>query len=56
LHHVVLAALHRADGDGIGHHPRLEARLDDKEPSDFPQHRHSLTSERQSRGFEPFKS
>jgi hypothetical protein len=52
----MLPALYRADGDGIGHHPRFEARLDDEEPSDFLEHRHSLTVERQSGGFEPFKS
>jgi hypothetical protein len=52
----MLAALHRADGDCIDHQPRLEARLDDKQSSDFAQHRHSLTVERCSGGFEPFKS
>jgi hypothetical protein len=56
LNHVVLAALHRADGDCIDHQPRLEARLDHKKPTDLFQHRHSLTTQRQSGGFEPFKS
>jgi hypothetical protein len=52
----MLAALHGSDGDGIDHQPRLEARLYDKESTDFAQHCHSLTVERQSGGFEPFKS
>jgi hypothetical protein len=52
----MLPAFGRADGDGIDHQPRLEASLDDKEPTDFFQHRHSLTVERQSGGFEPFRS
>jgi hypothetical protein len=56
LDHVMLAALHRADGDGIDHQPRLEARLDHKKPTDLAQHRHSLTTQRQSGSFEPFKS
>jgi hypothetical protein len=51
----MLAALGRADGDGIDHQPRLEARLDHKKPTDFAQHRHSLTVERQSGGFEPLR-
>jgi hypothetical protein len=52
----MLAALHRAQRDGIDHQPRLEARLDDKQATDLAQHGHSLTIERHSRGFEPFKS
>jgi hypothetical protein len=39
----MLAALHRAERDGIDHQPRLEARLDDKKATDFAQHGHSLT-------------
>jgi hypothetical protein len=52
----MLAAFHRADGDGVDHQPRLEACLDDKQSSDLAQHRHSLTVERCNGGFEPFKS
>jgi hypothetical protein len=52
----MLAALDRAESDGIDHQPRLEARLDHKKPTDLAQHRHSLTVERQSGGFEPFMS
>jgi hypothetical protein len=39
----MLAALHRAERDGIDHQPRLEARLDDEKATDFAQHGHSLT-------------
>jgi len=52
----MLAAFDGAKRDGIDHQPRLEARLDDEKPSDFAQFRHSLTPERQSGSFEPFKS
>jgi len=56
LRHVMLAAFDRAKRYGIDHQPRLKARLDDEKPSDFAQFRHSLTPERQSGSFEPFKS
>jgi hypothetical protein len=52
----VLAALYRAERDGIDHQPRFKARLDDEEASDFAQHGHSLTLKRQSGSFEPFMS
>jgi hypothetical protein len=52
----MLAAFDGAESDGVDHQPRLEARLDDIKPSDFAQHRHSLTFERQSGSFEPFMS
>jgi hypothetical protein len=32
------AALHRAEGDGIGHQPRFEARLDDEQPAYLSEH------------------
>jgi len=50
----MLAALNRADGDGIGHQPRFRAGLDDKKATEFLQHGHSLTRERLTRSFEPF--
>jgi hypothetical protein len=54
LDQIMLAPLDRTDGDGIDHQPRFEARLDHKKPTDLAQHRHSLTTQRQSGGFEPF--
>jgi len=36
----MLAALYGADGDCIGDGPRLEARFDYKQSTDFLQHRH----------------
>jgi hypothetical protein len=50
----MMAALDRPDGDGIGHQPRLGARLDLEKPTDLFQHRHSLTVERVARSLEPF--
>jgi hypothetical protein len=47
------AAFDRAQRNGIDHQPRLEARLDLEKPTDFAQHRHSLTYQRTKRGFEP---
>jgi hypothetical protein len=52
----MLPAFDGAECDGIGHQPRLEARLDDEQSTYFAQFRHSLTPERQSGGFEPFMS
>jgi len=49
----MVAALHRADGDGIDHHPRFGARLDGEQSTDFLEHRHILTPERFDGGFEP---
>jgi hypothetical protein len=40
LSEILLAALDRAEGDDIGHHPRFEAGLDLEKPSDFSEHRH----------------
>jgi hypothetical protein len=48
----VAAALDRAQGDGIDHQPRLEARLDGEQPADLL-HSHSLTLQRTSGRFEP---
>jgi hypothetical protein len=51
------AALNRTKSDGIGDQPRFEARLDDKQAAQLPQHPHPLqrlSSERVSGGFEPF--
>jgi hypothetical protein len=51
------ATLNRAERDGIGDEPRLEARLDDKQAAQLPQHSHPLqrlSSERVSRSSEPF--
>jgi len=47
------AALNRAQGDGVDHQPRLEARPDLKEAGDLAEHCHSLTVERASGGIEP---
>jgi hypothetical protein len=52
----VLAAFDGADRDRIDDQPRLEARLDHEEPTDFFQHCHWLTHERAIGGFEPLKS
>jgi hypothetical protein len=52
----MLTALDCAKSDCIDHQPRFEARLDDEQSPDLLQHRHSLTVERYSDGFEPFKS
>jgi hypothetical protein len=35
-------ALDRSKRDGIGHQPRLEARLDREQAANFPQHTQSL--------------
>jgi hypothetical protein len=37
---VVPSAFDGAEGDGVRHDPRLEARLDHEQPPDFLQHRH----------------
>ncbi|QIL02776.1 hypothetical protein G7078_08260 [Sphingomonas sinipercae] len=50
---VMMPALHRADRDGIDHHPRFGARLDREQSTDFLEHRHILTPERFDGGFEP---
>jgi hypothetical protein len=51
---IMVAALDRSDGDGIGHQPRFGARLDLEKPTDLLEHRHKLTPERPSRSLEPF--
>jgi len=51
----VTAALDGAERYCVDHEPRLEARLDLEESAYLAQHCHSLTSERQSDGFEPEK-
>jgi hypothetical protein len=53
----MLAAFDRSESDGIGDKPRLEARLDDKQAANLPQHTkasQSLTQERLGSGFEPY--
>jgi hypothetical protein len=47
------AALDRADGDGIGNHPRFRARLDYEQSPDLAQHRLSLTRQRANGSFGP---
>jgi hypothetical protein len=49
-------ALDRAERDGIDHQPRLEARLDCEKAADLLEHADSLTPQRLSRGFAPFRS
>jgi hypothetical protein len=54
----VPATLNRAEGDGIDHQPRLEARLDGEQPTQLPQHEpslESLSTQRFEGGFEPSK-
>ncbi|HKX92194.1 MAG TPA: hypothetical protein VJM15_07200 [Sphingomicrobium sp.] len=51
------AALDCAKRDRIDHDPRLEARLDDEQAAELPQHAkasQSLTQERLAGSFEPF--
>jgi hypothetical protein len=50
----MMAALDRAQRDGIDHQPRLEARLDGEQSPDFTQHRHSLRVKRIIGSFGPF--
>jgi len=56
LREIMLAAFDRADGDGIGDRPRLEARFNPEKPADLLSQRHSLTSQRADGGFDPFIS
>jgi hypothetical protein len=51
---VMMAALDRTAGNGVGHQPRFRARLDDEQSTDLPEHCHKLTPERFRRSLEPF--
>ena len=50
----MLAALDRAERDGIDHQPRFEARLDGEQAADLLEHIDSLTPQRLTGGFAPF--